>query len=82
MKRFLVVLAAAGALAAAVAAPAFADAVQNDHNCEGSANSGATPVFVYDGKQGLATSGRAQDGDQAGFVQDYNAKCVNRPSGP
>jgi hypothetical protein len=54
MKRFLTPL-TADAIVTAAAAPAFADAVQNGHNCEGSANSGAT-----------ATSDQAQNDDWPG----------------
>lgn len=74
MRRLLVVLAAAGAVVTA-AAPAFADT--NGHNCEGVANSIATPDVVDQNQQGARTSDRAQSGGQATFVQMYNDPLAN-----
>lgn len=48
MKRFLVVLATAGALVTAAAAPALADATPNNHNCEGAVVSSLTPGVTSD----------------------------------
>jgi hypothetical protein len=52
MKRLLVVFAAAGAVMAAAATPALADAPPNGNNCLGSTVSGQTPGVVRDGAQG------------------------------
>lgn len=82
MKRYLVVLAATGAVVAAAATPAFADA--GDHNCEGFINSTYTPEVVNHGQEGYRTSTRATDdpGDQAIYVQEYNDPLANCGSTP
>lgn len=69
MKRFLVVLAAAGAVMAA-ATPALA--AENDNNCVGSKVSGVTPDVVQGGQQGANASRFAGvPGGRADFVQDF-----------
>jgi hypothetical protein len=82
MKRFLVVLATAGALVTAAAVPAFAEAGPNDHNCEGSVNSEFTPQVVNHGQEGDPTSTRATEGGQASYVQGYNEPLANCGSTP
>ena len=69
MKRFLVVLAAAGAVMAAAATPALA----NDNGCVGSTVSSQTPGVVQDHLQGARASGQALSGPggRADAVQGF-----------
>jgi hypothetical protein len=84
MKRYLVVLAAAGALATAAATPALADTAPNEHNCEGAVVSSQTPGVVSDPSfpAGVTAEAHKPSSDTPGgsrddFVRSFNDMFVN-----
>jgi hypothetical protein len=82
--RYLAAVAVAGGGLMVTAAPAFADAGQNGHNCEGAVVSSQTPQVVSQppGAFGDFVSGQGQSGTRDDFVAVYNALNVNCGSHP
>ena len=87
MKRYLVVLALAGALVTAAATPALADTAPNDHNCEGAVVSSLTPGFVSNPNfpAGVTAEAHTPSTDTPGgsrddFVRSFNDMFVNCPT--
>ena len=86
MRRLILILMTAGAIAGASGVSALADAKPNDHNCAGDFFSGRGPESTRGGLIGTAASTQGKDGERGTNLRSFTAAANcgdnNRPPTP